>query len=411
MNYDEMVDWEYVAEDSRGRKIKNTIKAATAHDAQTAIQAQDLRPISIKEKKDSFLNSEMPGFRKKTKLKSLVIFAKQFALMLKAGMDILQSIEQAVEATEDIILKDALKEVHGDVKHGTSFSDALAKHPNAFPGLLVSVVRAGEEGGFLERSMESMAKTYKTDLELKQKVTSAMMYPSIVGVFTLLITAGMIIFIIPVFAELFESLDTELPAITRFLLMLSENAIIVVPSMLGFVGLTIGFFKYFKNEEWLRKFVDTVKFKAPVFGELNKKTAIARMCRNLSMMITAGEPLTSALKLTASTSDNIHIEISTKYAIEAMNDGTSFTNSLRYYEMFPPMVRQMISVGDESGSLAPMLDTVADFYENEVSEMSERLAAAIEPLMIIVLGGIVGVVLFAMYMPMFTMYGAMGDNM
>jgi type IV pilus assembly protein PilC len=221
----------------------------------------------------------------------------------------------------------------------------------------------------------------------------------------------MIIFIIPTFATIFEQLDTELPWITRFLLGVSENSMIVVPAMFGGVILIIAFFKYFKSEPWLRRFVDTTKFKAPVFGELNKKTAIARMCRNLSMMIQAGEPLTSALKLTAATSGNIHIEESTEAAIEAMNNGTSFSNSMRYFEMFPPMVKQMIAVGDETGRLAPMLDTIADFYENDVSEMSERLAAAIEPLMIMVLGGIVGVVLFAMYMPMFNMYGAMGDNM
>ena len=409
---DEQNEFSYVALDSSNRRKKGTIKSSSQGRAYQALLAQGLQPVEVKSQADNFMSKDIqiPGLEKKAKLKDLVIFTKQFALLIESGMPLLESISISTQQTEDKVLKSALKSVYTDVERGTSLSNSMDRHPQAFPGLLTSVVRVGEEGGFLDESMRAMSKTYQSELELKQRIKSAMTYPVIVVGVALAVLSAMVIFVVPIFAEMFENLDAELPFATQVLVAISSKAVIIFPILGVVIAGLVFFFKYFKNEIWLKSWVDNFLLKVPVFGPITTKTAIARFSRNLSMMLTAGVPLTSALRLVSSTSDNYHIEKAVSKSVDSMENGATLASSMDAFTMFPLMVKNMVSVGERSGSLSPMLDSVADFYELETKEASERLSASLEPFLLVVLGVLVGGMLFALYLPMFSLFAKISEG-
>ena len=403
---DDQEEFDYVAIDRNGRRKKGSIKSSSESRAYTQLSAKGLQPIEVKLRTTNFMQKDIqiPGLEKKAKLKSLVVFTDQFAFLIKSGMPLLESIKISADQTEDTVLKAALKSVYVDVEQGLSLSDAMEKHPPAFPGLLTSVVRVGEKGGFLDKTMKSMAKTYRTELELRQMIKSAMTYPVIVVGVALAILTGMVIFVVPIFKDMFKNLDADLPIATQVLVSLSENAVIVFPLLAFLILGTVVFFKYFKNEIWLKSRVDKFKFKVPIFGPINTKTAVARFCRNLSMMLTAGVHLAPALKLVGTTSGSYHVENAVQTSIEAMENGATFSKSMEAFDMFPSLVQKMVHVGEKSGSIPPMLDSIADFYESEVTEASKRLSVSLEPILLVLLGGLVAGMLFALYLPMFTLF-------
>lgn len=403
---DNQDEFDYLAIDSSGKRKKGSIKANSESRAYQLLLAKGLQPLDLTLRSENFMKKDIqiPGLEKRAKLKELVIFTKQFALLIRSGMPLLESINISAEQTNDPVLKPALKAVYNDVERGVSLSGAMTKHPHAFPGLLTSVVKVGEEGAFLDESMQSMSKTYQTELEMKQRIRSAMTYPVIVVGVALAVLSGMVIFVVPIFKEMFENLDADLPFATQVLVVISENSVIIFPILLVLILGSVIFLRYFKNELWLKKRMDAFALAVPVFGPLATKTAIARFSRNLSMMLTAGVPLTSALRLVATTSNNYHIETAVDKAVISMENGVNLASSMDAFTMFPPMVRHMVSVGERSGSLPPMLDSVADFYEVEVREASERLSASLEPILLVILGGLVGGMLFALYLPMFTLF-------
>lgn len=412
MAKDKIKEFEYSAIDPSGKKKKGTIEATSVERAYQLLQTQGISPTKVTNKSDDLLKRDIniPGLERKASLKSLAVFCKQFALLIKAGIPLLEALSVSAEQTEDKMLKKSLDVVVEDVENGAPLSVAFAKHPKAFPELLVAIVAVGEEGGFLDESFSSMAATYKTELELKQKVKSAMMYPVIVVCISVLVLAAMLIFVVPVFADMFDGMDVTLPASTQLLITLSDNAIIVIP-----VGIVIGLilfliYRRFKAEEWMRSRVDKFKLKVPVFGNLSTKIVISRFSSNLSMMISAGVPLIQSLRLVSKTADNWMVSTAIDEAVMDMENGRSFSASIEKFEMFPPMVKNMIVVGESSGSMGTMLSTVAEFYDEEVKEASENLTSAIEPILILVLGVLIGGMLFALYMPMFSLFNAMSGG-
>jgi len=409
---DEQNEFSYIAVDGSGRRKKGTIKSSSQGRAYQALLAQGLQPLEVNSQAENFMSKDIqiPGLEKKAKLKALVIFTKQFALLIRSGMPLLESISISTQQTEDSVLKTALKSVYNDVERGNSLSGSMEKHGYAFPGLLTSVVRVGEEGGFLDESMDSMAKTYQTELELKQRIKSAMTYPVIVVGVAVSVLTAMVIFVVPIFAEMFTNLGADLPLATQILMTISDKAVIIIPVAAVLTITLVILYRVFKKEIWLKSFVDSFLLKVPVFGPIVTKTAIARFSRNLSMMLSAGVPLTSALRLVSSTSNNYHIEQAVGKSVEAMENGSSLASSMDSFTMFPLMVRNMVSVGERSGSLPPMLDSVADFYELEVKEASERLSASLEPFLLVVLGALVGGMLFALYLPMFSLFVTISEG-
>lgn len=404
--------FQYTATDRHGKKVKGKIDASNNDRAYQMLTMQGLSPIRVVDIENDVMQKEIsiPGFEPKSKLKNLAIFCKQFALLIKSGIPMLEAVRVSGEQTEDKVLKKALAVVHADIENGVPLSVAMEKHPNAFPDLLVAIISVGEEGGFLDESLASMAKTYKTELELKRKVKSAMMYPFIVIGITALVVGALLIFVVPQFAEMFESMDAELPFITQILVNISKNMLIVVPSVLVALFIFVFFYRKYAKEEWLRSRVDKWKLKVPVFGNLNTKVAVARFTGNLGMMLSAGVPLIQALMLVSSTANNFILSKAIEETVQGLENGRSFSSSIEKFDMFPPMVKNMIVIGESSGNMSAMLGTVAEFYDEEVKEASENLAAAIEPLMILVLGVVIGGMLMALYMPMFSIMNTMSSG-
>lgn len=403
--------FKYTALDERGKTIKGTESGANEESIYGKLKSQGLTVQSISRYSDSVMQTEIniPGFQKKAKLKSLAVFARQFALLIKTGITIPESLEIVAQQTDDKILQEALEEVHDDIERGMTLSEAMAKHPLAFPQLMVAIVNVGESGGFLDRSMESMADSYKIDLELRQKIKSAMTYPVLVFIVVVIVLIAMLVFVVPQFEEMFTSMGADLPVPTQMLVTLSNNMVTILPISGGILLVLFLVYSKFKNEEWLRSRVDLFKLKMPVFGSLNLKISIARFSRNLSMMLNAGVPMTEAFRLVSDTANNWVISNSIEMVIRDIELGKSFSESIEHLEVFPTMVKRLISVGERSGSMSIMLDQAADFYDDEVREASDSLSASIEPIMIMVLGGVVGGMLIALYLPMFGMMSLMSE--
>jgi type IV pilus assembly protein PilC len=408
----EKLKYSYVGQDSSGKKTKGFVEAESESKAYVALRAQGVTADSFKLQANSGMQMEIkiPGFEKKVKLGSLAVFAKQFAVLIRAGMPLVRSLQTVTSQTEDPKLKEALVAVLSDIERGASLSTAMKKQNQAFPPLMTSLITVGEAGGFLDRSLESVAKTFKSELELKARIKSAMTYPVIVLIVAILALVAMLVFVVPVFEKMFASLDSALPVPTQVLVVLSHNMGWILPLALVILG-AIGFwYRSNKNKESVRQKVDQMKLKLPVFGKLNKKVAITRFARNLGMMISAGVPLMAALELVGASANNWVLEHAIDETRRAMATGRPFGTTLAQYDVFPPMVSQMIMVGEESGSLPTMLDAIGDFYDDEVKELTETLAAAIEPVMIVGVGGLIGGMIVALYMPMFSMVGALSNS-
>src|SRR5690606_38613272 len=291
-----------------------------------------------------------------------------------------------------------------EVEQGVALSVAMSKHDAVFPPLMVNMIKAGEVGGFLDNVLLSLAENYEGEVKLRAKVKSAMTYPVVVFVMAIAATAGMLLFIVPVFAGMFESLGGALPAPTQFLVMLSEVMKIAAPILLVASIVFAAWWGKNKNKLTVRQKVDPVKLKVPIFGNLFRKVAIARFTRNFGTMIHAGVPILQALDVVGETSGNYVIERAAQDVRDSVRQGQSLAQPLYAHPVFPSMVVQMITVGEDTGALDEMLHKISEFYDQEVEATTEQLTSLIEPLMIAVLGTIVGGMIIALYMPIFTIF-------
>ena len=394
----------YQVRDRSGKMLSGTLEA----DSQSAV-AQKLRsmgyaPVKIDEVKESALQKELsiPGFGGKVKLADLAIFSRQFATMINSGLSLIRALSILAEQTESKALREIIDEVRNDVEAGRSLSQAMGEHED-FPKLYVAMVRAGETAGMLDQVLLRIADTLEKDVALRRTIKSAMTYPVLVFVMAIGLTAAMLIFIVPTFAGLFESLGGELPAPTKMLMAVSK----FVSSPLGLLLLIVlpvalwQLFKYVRKTTEGRYRIDVVKLKLPVFGPLFHKIAISRFSRNLGTLLRAGVPILQALEITAETVNNGPVSVAIKDVQDGVREGEAIAVPLKEHEVFPPMVVQMIAVGEETGAVDTMLDKIAEFYDQEVEATTEALTSIMEPIMIAVLGGIVGSMVIALYMPIF----------
>jgi type IV pilus assembly protein PilC len=327
--------------------------------------------------------------------------SRQMATMIGAGLSLLRTLNILAAQTESKPLAKILGQIRNEVETGVSTSDAFAKHSEVFPPLMISMIRAGETGGFLEGALDSIALNFEKEVKLKGKIKSAMTYPVIVLVMSLLSVAAMLIFIVPVFQKMFATLGGKLPLPTMMLVYISQSMVWVGPLLIiSFVAFAIWWPKN-KHTLRVRKLLDPLKLNLPVFGLLNRKIAVARFSRNFSDMIGAGVPILRALQIVGETSGNYVIEEALKKVAESVRQGHSLSGPLADQPVFPPMVTQMIAVGEDAGSLEVMLDKIADFYDQEVEAATEQLTAMIEPLMVAFLGVVIGGMVVALYLPIF----------
>lgn len=343
----------------------------------------------------------IPGFKKRIKLKELAVMSRQMATMIGAGLSLLRTLNILAAQTESKPLAKILRIIRDEVETGVATSDAFAKHPQVFPPLMISMIRAGEAGGFLEGALDSIAVNFEKEVRLRGKIKSALTYPVIVLAMSLLSVVSMLIFIVPVFQKMFTGLGGKLPLPTMMLVYASHAMIWVGPLMLLFFIAFAIWWPRNKNTVRVRKILDPIKLKLPVFGLLMRKIAVARFSRNFSDMIGAGVPILKALQIVGETSGNWVIEEALKKVAESVRQGHSLSVPLAHQPVFPPMVTQMIAVGEDAGSLEVMLDKIADFYDQEVEAATEQLTAMIEPLMVAFLGVVIGAMVVALYLPIF----------
>jgi len=406
-------EYTYRAVDAAGGAVvKGGMEASSENAVAIKLRAQGLTPLEIAPASKTGLNREItiPGFAKRVKVATLAVFAKQMAGLVNAGLPLMRTLSILVEQAEDRKLRDALAKVHAAIESGSSFSAALAQHPDVFPPLMISMVRVGESGGFLGQSLTTIAETYQNEAELQNKIKSATTYPLIVLIIAVLGVIAMVTFVVPVFENMFKSLGSELPVPTQIIVAISNNMFWVLPLMIV-VGV-VGWFWWIKNrnEEQVRRIVDPIKLRLPVFGPLATKIAVARFSRGLSMMLKAGVPLVQALAIVGSAANNHKIEQAVRAVQESVTQGKSFSAPLAKAAVFPPMVAQMAAVGEESGTLPDMLASIADFYEGEVQTATEQLTASIEPILIVGIGIIIGGMVISLYLPIFSIYGELGQS-
>jgi type IV pilus assembly protein PilC len=397
----------YTGRDASGKIVKGRLDGSSESAVASRMRTMGLSPVAIVESAGGTgLRKEIhiPGFSKGIKIKDLAVVSRQMATMVAAGLSLLRTLTIITEQTENKRLAAAFEAVRDDVERGSSFSDAIAKRPEDFPPLMINLVRAGEIGGFLDKSLESIAQNYEAEVKLTGKIKSAMTYPVIVLIIALIAVAAMLIFIVPVFSTMFKQLGAQLPLPTEFLVVLSNGMVYIGPIVVVLVVAFAFWWKANKNKEHVRRVVDPLRLKIPVFGGLMKKVAVARLTRNLAMMMAAGVPILRSLSIVGAVSNNWVVEQALLKVAESVRQGKTIAAPLADEPIFPAMVTQMISVGEDSGALEVMLNKVSDFYDQEVEAMTEQLTALIEPIMIAVIGVLVGGMIVALYMPIFDIY-------
>jgi len=398
--------YEYAVRDRAGHVVTGKIDADSPAAVATKLKSMGYAPVKISLVKSGGLQMELklPSVGSKVKLKELAVFSRQFATMINSGLSMLRALSILEEQQPNKALREILTEVRLEVESGSALSNSMARHPDIFPPLMVNMIRAGEVGGFLDKVLVQIADNYEAEVRLRGKVKSAMTYPVVVLIMAIVMSIGMLLFIVPTFAGLFTSLGGSLPAPTQALVNLSNflKVAIVPIIILSVIGMVV--WGRVKHTTRVREFIDPLKLKMPVFGNLFRKIALARFCRNLGTMLTSGVPILQSLDIVADTSGNIVIANAVRDVQESVRNGESLTEPLSHHDVFPSMVTQMLAVGEDTGALDTMLHKISDFYDQEVEATTEQLTALIEPIMIAVLGGLVGSMIIALYMPIFKIF-------
>ena len=395
--------FQYKVKDKSGKVVEGSLEAENAQLVVSKLRSMGYVPIEIQQSGGPGLQKELklPGLSDRIKLKDVAVFSRQFATMINSGLSLLRSLNILAEQTESKALAEVVGQVRMDVEKGSSLSQAMSKHPKAFGRLYVSMVRAGEVGGALDSVLLRLADTIEKQVELRRKVKSAMTYPVVVAALVLTIVAAMLLFVIPMFEGIYKQLGGTLPAPTRVLISLSNFLRkLWYVAFAGIVGGAFAFRKWIASEEG-RKQWDAIKLKVPVFGKLVRKTALARFSRTLSALVRSGVPILESLDIVAETAGNYVVATAVRETQAAVKRGDPLSRKLEDHPVFPPMVVQMMAVGEETGALDEMLDKIADFYDQEVEATVDALTSLIEPILIVVMGVCVGGMIISLYLPMF----------
>ena len=404
----------YVARirDSQGKSRTEKFTADSLNDARSNIRNQGFVIQDLKESQNLASRFDIQKIQNsfvKVSVKDKAIFSRQFAALVNAGVAIVRGLTVLSEQCSNPKLKAALVEICGDVQTGINLSDSMRKHPECFDGLYVSMVQAGEIGGVLDEVLNRLAKLLEDMARLQNQIKSAMSYPVVVGFLATAIFVGMTVFLIPIFADIFVSIGAELPPLTLFLMTCSQ----VLRSYWSLLVIGILFVLWFLYKQYYktpvgRLQIDGIALKLPLFGDLIQKSAIARFSRTFGSLTRSGVPILTCLEIVRDTSGNQVIANAIDAAREEVQQGGMISVALLTENVFPAMAIQMMSIGEETGQLDAMLMKVADFYEDEVEQAVKSLTSILEPVMIVVVGGMVGTILLAMYLPMFKVYDNIG---
>lgn len=402
----------YEALDTSQKVVKGKIDSESSENVAHALRDQRMTVLDISEEGTGLSKEiKIPGIGGRTSLKDLAVLTRQFASMMSSGLTLVRALGILEDQTVKPKLRAAVGQVRQAVQGGVTLSTALAQHPDQFPLLMVNMIKAGETGGFLDDALQRVATMYEADANLRAKIKGAMTYPVIVLIFAGLMGTGVIIFIVPIFENMFKNLGGKLPLPTEIMVQLSHNMYWVLPIVLAAAGVSIKLYrKNMRDNYEFRLKVDKLKLRLPVFGKLLTKLAISRWARNLGTLLAVGVPIIQALDVVGGTSGNSLISDAMEDVKAAVRVGQQMSVPLARHELFPPMVVQMMEVGEETGQTTEMLDKLADFYDHEVETATDALTAALEPLLVVIMGAAIGTMVICLYLPMFSIYQHIQGN-
>jgi len=401
-----MAMFEWTGKNRQGTIQKGQLAANSREEVIALLRKENILVTSVQQKAKEL---KIPGFGGgKVSDKDIVIFTRQFATMIDAGLPLVQCLEILSAQCENPVLAKAVGEVRADVEGGSTYADALRKHPKVFDDLYVNMVAAGEAGGILDTILNRLAKHIEKSMKLKKQIKSAMVYPStIMGVAGIVIVV-LLVWVIPIFAQMFTDFGGTLPALTQFVIDISHFMKRNILKMAVIAGLAVyGFKKYYQTPNG-RKTVDQIALKLPVLGDLIRKAAVAKFTRTLGTLIASGVPILEGLGIVAKTAGNKIIEQALMNARQSISEGKTISDPLGKEKVFPPMVVQMIAVGETTGALDAMLSKIADFYDDEVDAAVSALTSLLEPMLMVFLGVTIGTIVIAMYLPIFKLASVVG---
>jgi type IV pilus assembly protein PilC len=400
--------FDYKVRDRNGRLVSGQLDGDNLALVAARLRDMGFAPVEIKPVRGVNFKSEIniPGLSDRVKLKEVALMSRQLATMVSSGLTLVRSLSVLSDQIESKPLREAMMQVRSDVEQGTLLSAALEKLPKIFPPLYISMVKAGEVGGSLDLVLLKLSTTLEKQVELRSKVRAAMAYPAIVMCLVVVIVSALMIFVVPIFKKLFQSLGATLPLPTRIVIGVSN----IIASVYLLVVVAAIIIIIIAARRWIatpggRETWDRLKLKPPVFGSLVHKVALTRFTSTLASLLTAGVPIIESLEIVAANSGNQLVADAVRGAQDGVRQGQSLSSTLAQYDVMPIMVTQMIETGEESGALDSMLDKVAEFYDNEVNSTIQSLTSVLEPLMIVTMGCAIGFIVISMYLPMFDIYG------
>jgi type IV pilus assembly protein PilC len=394
--------WEGIS--PKGEVMRGEMEAATRDAVIVRLRTQRIQPLpaKIKEKgKGLDRQISIPGWGESVKTRDIVVFTRQFATMIDAGLPIVQCLDILQAQATVKPMRKAIQQIKDDVEAGSSFNEALRKHPKLFDELYINMVAAGEVGGILDNIMNRLAVYMEKAARLRAKIKGAMIYPASIVTVAIAVTAILLVYVIPVFAELFSSFGQALPAPTQFVISLSNFTVRNIPFIVAIILGIVVFIMWLWRTEQGRLAIDGFLLRLPIFGDLFRKSAVARFTRTLGTLISSGVPILDALAITARTAGNRVVEKAVLATRISISEGKTIADPLTQSKVFPPMVCQMIAVGETTGALDAMLGKIAEFYEEEVDNAIANLTALMEPIVIVFLGVVIGGLVISMYLPIF----------
>ncbi|MBT2693056.1 type II secretion system F family protein [Bacillus sp. ISL-55] len=401
-----MARFKYTGRDRSGKR-SGTITASTKREALEKLRTEGIRTTEILEIQESLLTKEIT-IGNPVKLQHLVIYLRQFATLLKAGVSVVDSTKILAAQTESKALKKALFDIEQELREGNPLSHAAAKHSKIFSPMFINMIKAGEAGGNMDETLERLAEHYEKQHNTRKKIVAALSYPAVIGALAIIVVIFLLVAVVPTFVDMFSDFGGELPGITKFVLNASEFMqsfwwlIILLALAITLLIMVL------KNNRQTKYYLDYALLRIPVFGKLLQKGAIARFSRTLSSLFASSVPILQALSIVERVVENEVLAKVVRESRDSLEKGQSLTGPMRNHWAFPPLVTQMIAIGEETGSLDAMLSKVADFYEKEVEHSTDQLKSLIEPLMIVLLAGLVGTIVIAIMVPMFEIFNHVG---
>lgn len=398
-----MAQFRYEARDMRGRVKKGTIVAPSRRDVIMKLREQRLKVIDVREVPQTLLTKEIT-FGNPVKLQHFVIYLRQFATLLKAGVTIVDATRILAEQTESKALKKSLLRIEEQLRNGQPLSVAMMNDSKIFPPLVINMIRAGEASGSIDETLERLADHFEKVHRTRQKIVSALAYPIVVGIIAVIVVIFLLVGVVPTFVSMFADFGADLPSITKFVLRASEVMQTYWWGVLLLLLSTYGVLMLLRRQKKTKYYLDVIVLRMPIFGGMMQKAVLARMTRTLSSLFSSAVPILQALTIVEAVVENEVVARVIRTSRDALERGESLTEPMKRHWAFPPLVTQMIAIGEQTGSLDAMLAKVADFYEAEVEAATDRLKSLIEPLMIVLLAGVVGTIVTSILVPMFDIF-------